>query len=329
MAMDISGLDLAAKFDMPKKGLAVIMQPPCLRDRVKAMEPIAKMLGFDVVGSADIPHGYAIGGPHGQVEIFSASGAVRARNIDQLVRYSDERRNWSDTVESSDKMGRTLGKKSGAKLEEQARQLLDKAGLAAKPDQIRITLEQWARLDEAGKELESGVGRALVQYSYAVESIPLIGAGAKTNVHFDPDDKGEGGTVARFFHVNRGFEAAKELPLMGLEEALTPLLRQTWSGVESKAKRTRIKIDAATYGLLALPADVPQRYATPVLMIEGSVSGLLHRKDEDVEIRFGQYLPLVDPKMLAKIGFGSSGPILPGALVAPAKTHHKEDRSIR
>ena len=314
MPIDFSAVDLQAKPDIPKTGMAALMPPPCLRDRTRVVEGLAKSLGIKVVGSADVPHGFAVGGPSGQVEVFAASGAVRGRNTDQLSRFPDERRKWAEVVRAKDGVY-GLGPKTARLLQTQAQRLLEASGLTEKASRVGVVLGQWARLDESGKELESGPGRATVQFAYAVEGIPLIGAGAKTNLHLDPDDNGAEGVIARFFHVHRGFEAAKTLRLLTIEQAFEPLLKQTWSGVES-TKKTRMTITAAEFGLLALPADVQQRFAAPALRVEGTVSGLVPTDGREVVIRFGQYLPLVDPKALAEAGLGSAGSILPGQVVA-------------
>lgn len=317
MAIDISAVELKAKPDIPRTGMAAMLPPPCLRERTRAMEGLAKSLGVKVAGAADVPHGFAMGGPSGQVEVFAASGAVRGRNTDQLSRYPDERRSWGEVVreQTQDGVVYGLGPKTSKLLQTRAQRLLESAGLAEKAARVGVALGQWAKLDESGKEVESGAGRATVQFAYAVEGIPLIGAGAKTNVHFDPDDRGADGVIARFFHVHRGFEASKDLRLIGLEQAFEPLLTQTWSGIESTRGKTRITVTAAQFGLLALPADVAQRFAAPALQVEGTVSGLTARDGKEVAIRFGQYLPLVDPKVLAGAGLGSAGTILPGQVV--------------
>ena len=317
MAVDFSAIDLKAKLDLPKTGMVALLPPPCLRDRTRAMEGLAKSLGIKVAGSADVPHGFAVGGPAGQVEVFAASGAIRGRNTDQLSRFADERRSWAEVVrtKTTDGVVHGLGPKTSRLLQAKAQRLLEGSGLTEKPSQVGVVLGQWARLDEKGKELESGAGRATVQFAYAVEGIPLIGAGAKTNIHFDPDDKGADGVIARFFHVHRGFEASKDLRLLEVERVFEPLLTQTWSGIESTKGKTRITVTAAEFGLLALPADVVQRFAAPALRVEGTVSGLAARDGKEVTIRFGQYLPLVEPKTLGAAGLGSAGPIHPGQVV--------------
>jgi hypothetical protein len=318
MAIDFSAVDFKCRLDVPKTGLIAILPAPCLRERSRAVDALVQSLGIKVLGSADVPYGFAVGGPDGQVEVFAASGAVRARNTEQLSRFNDERRPWADVTCERTKDGPVygLGANTARRLQAHSERLLDASGLAVKPSGVRVAVGQWARLEESGKEVESGPGRATVQFAYAIEGIPLIGAGAKTNIHFDPDETGADGVIARFFHVHRGSEAAKDIRLLDIEQAFEPLLKQTWSGIECKSKHTCITITAAEFGLLALPADVPQRVAGPALRLEGTVSGLVPRDGREVSIRFGQYLSLVEPKWLAEAGFGSAGDIVPGQLVA-------------
>ena len=125
--------------------------------------------------------------------------------------------------------------------------------------------------------------------------------------------------MARFFHVHRGLEAVKDVRILDIEQAFRPLLTQTWSGIESERKRTRIAVTAAEFGLLAMPADVPQRVAVPALQVEGVVSGLIPQDGREVSVRFGQYLSLVEPKALASVGYGTAGAIVPGELMADVR----------
>ena len=55
-----------------------------------------------------------------------------------------------------------------------------------------------------------------------------------------------------------------------LEEAFAGLLAQSWSRHGIREGESRITITAATFGLLALPADIVQTFAAPALMVEGA-----------------------------------------------------------
>ena len=82
--------------DIPSHASVVSHTPPCARDRDDTMRALAEVLQIDLKGTAQVPHGYAVGSDRGQVEVFSASGAVRARNAERLAAYPDERRKWSE-----------------------------------------------------------------------------------------------------------------------------------------------------------------------------------------------------------------------------------------
>ena len=303
--------------DLPSTLPVAILPAPCLSRHSEIAQELGTALGLDLRGTAEVPHGYVVGGRRGQVEVFAASGAVRARNAEQLSRFTDERRPWADLrrEETADGVVYRLGEDTENRLASDALRLLASAGLADDHASLRVSLGQWAMLEESGKELESGPGRATVQLGYAVEGIKLIGPGAKTNVHCDPDDSGQGGVVARLFHVNRGFDGSRDVPRLDLERAFQPLLTQTWSGRELDPGSARMAITAIDYGLLTLPADVLQRFAAPALAVQGRITGVDGGDSREVELRFAQYLPLADADALAEAGFASASRLIPGSVV--------------
>ena len=299
--------------DIPATTPVIAHTAPCTRDRDDTARAIAEVLQIDLKGTAQVPHGYAVGSDRGQVEVFSASGAVRARNAERLAAYPDERRTWGD-VERGDDGTFRLGDELARHLTGHGRELLHRVGLGDEPSGVDVSLGQWAQLNEDGKEVDSGTGRATVRLSYAAEGLALIGPGAKTNLHFDPSDDGRGVALARMFHVHRGVAASGEVATQSLDEAFSGLLAQSWSRHGIREGEGRITITAATFGLLALPADVVQTFAAPALMVEGEISGVEVGKDETVTVRFGQYLPLAHPKALAEAGYGG-GRLEPGTVV--------------
>jgi hypothetical protein len=306
--------------DIPATAPVVSHMPPCTKGRDDTTRAIAEVLQFDLVGTAHVPHGYAVGSDRGQVEVFSASGAVRARNAERLAAYPDERRQWRE-VERDDDGTFRLGDVLTRHLVGHGQELLHRVGLRDEPSTVDVSLGQWAQLDDDGKQVDSGAGRATVRLSYAAEGLALIGPGAKTNLHFDPDEDGRGVTLARMFHVHRGVSASGDVATSSLDEAFAGLLAQSWSGHGIREGEGRITITAATFGLLALPADVVQTFAAPALMVEGEVSGVEVGKDETVSVRFGQYLPLAHPKALAAGGYG--GGWLEGGTVVRGRARGK------
>ncbi|KRE42764.1 hypothetical protein [Knoellia sp. Soil729] len=314
MPLQFTDLDFKVDLpDIPRTAPVVSHTPPCLKEHSESTRAIAEALDIDLKGTAQVPHGYAVGSDRGQVEVFAASGAVRARNTERLTAYDDERRKWRD-VERSDDGTYRLGDEQAKNLLIQGQQLLRRVGLLQEHASIDVSLGQWAQLNEDGKEVDSGPGRATVRFAYAVDGLALIGPGAKTNLHFDPEDDGRGVSLARMFHVNRGVETTGEVATQSLDEAFSGLLAQSWSGHGLREGEGRITITAATFGLLALPADVVQTFAAPALMVEGEVSGVEVGRDETVAVRFGEYLSLAHPKALAEAGYGG-GRLEPGVVV--------------
>src|SRR4051812_23366386 len=99
MPIDFSDLDLQVKLpDIPGSAPVATIPAPCIESRSRAVDGLAKALRLDLDGTVDLPHGYAMFGPRGQVEVFAASGALRARDCEQLARFDDERRPWADVT---------------------------------------------------------------------------------------------------------------------------------------------------------------------------------------------------------------------------------------
>ncbi len=314
MTLKFSDIDFKVELpDIPSTTPVVSHTPPCARDRVDTTRALAEVLQIDLKGTAQVPHGYAVGSDRGQVEVFSASGAVRARDAKRLSAFPDERRKWSEVERGRDGTYR-LGDRLTRLVVGNARELLQRVGLGEESSGIDVSLGQWAQLNDDGKEVDSGPGRATVRLSYAAEGLALIGPGAKTNLHFDPERDGQTVALARMFHVHRGVAAVGEVATHSVEEAFAGLLAQDWSSHGVREGEGRITVTAATFGLLALPADVVQTFAAPALMVEGEVSGVEVGKDETVTVRFGQYLPLAGPKALAEVGY-AGGPLEPGTVV--------------
>lgn len=288
--------------DIPSAMPAAVVEGQCAHDRIESMRALASILDLRDAIDVTLPFGHALAGKGGQVEYFAASGAIRARDIDVLNRFKDERREWPDIekTETRDGISYELGERSRRHLLEQARELLSKAGLA--DDGVAgtdVVLGRWAQLDEKGRETESGPGRATVQTTYAVEGTALIGPGAKTNLHFDPLD----GTpqLARLFHVHRAVVDVREVKMGKTEEAFEAFLADSY--LEQQAERGgRIIVTGIRAGLLALPADTPQRVAYPALAIEGTIESLKHDRTGDYEIRFGRYVPAANAEALRRAG---------------------------
>ncbi|MGH9283604.1 MAG: hypothetical protein ACRD0S_11790 [Acidimicrobiales bacterium] len=287
--------------DIPSAMPAAVTEGQCAHERVETMRTLVAL--FDLGDAVDValPFGHALAARTGQVEFFSASGAVRARNLAVLNAFEDERRPWPDVekVEGREGITYVLGDGTVRQLMAGARELLDKAGLADDGvADMDVTVGRWGHLDAKGNERESGPGRAAVRLSYAVEGTPLIGPGAKTHLHYDPI--GREPALARLFHCHRAVTDIREVATGGTERAFDAFLADSF--LEAQYERGgRIVVTAVQAGLLALPADTPQRVAYPALAVEGVVEGLKDQKG-DYELRFGRYVPAARPEALRRAG---------------------------
>lgn len=289
--------------EIPSAMPAAVTEGQCAHDRVEPMRSLAGILdiGDDAIEVA-LSFGHALASDTAQVEFFAASGALRGRNVTVLGRFDDERRDWPDVeeVKGGDGVSYALGERAREGLLEQARELLARTGLGDDGVAgVDVVLDRWAELDDRGRERRSGPGRATVQMTYAVEGTPLIGPGAKTNLHYDPIDGTP--TLARLFHVHRDVVDVREVSTDGAERAFDAFLADPFLN-EQVDKGGRVVVTRVQAGLLALPADTPQRVAYPALAVEGVIEGLKDERKGDRELRFGRYVPAAAPEALRRAG---------------------------
>ncbi|TQJ30161.1 hypothetical protein [Microbacterium sp. SLBN-146] len=322
--MPLSFDDLAFEVDLPKipdTAPVAVLEYPCLRDAREKVDAFADALGIRIRTSVAVPHGILAAAEDGQIEVFSASGAIRGRHTERLGRYEDERRHWPDVekIDGRDGLDFVLGADAAKSLTTQGLRILAKAGIERGHGDPRVVLERWGLLDEKGQEIDAGPGRATVALSYDVEGVPLLGAGAKTNLHFDPSDRTA--ELARFFHVHRPLREVGELRTSPVEASFGPLLAEEWISRGVQPGAARIVVTGAAFGLLAAPAHLVQHHSMPVLAIEGVVRGDLDGLDE---IHFARYLPLHDEKDAAARGFAPFVESGPGMLAPRARPSRKD-----
>lgn len=321
--MPLSLKDLTFEVDPPRVpdvAPVTTFEYPCLKDVRERIDVFAGALDIGIRATVSVPHGILAAGDAGQIEVFAASGAIRGRNTERLSRYDDERREWRDVekIDGPDGVDFALGVDSSRAVTSFGLRILDKAGIERQSDP-RIVVERWARLDEKGDEIEAGPGRATLAMTYAVGDVPLLGAGAKTNLHFDPGDGRP--ELARFFHVRRPVREAGEIRTTAVDDALPLLLAERWVSRDLREGEAHVSVTGATFGLLAAPAHLVQHHALPVLAVEGVVRGDL---DGLEEIHFGRYLPLYDEKDAAERGFAPFVEVGPGQLTPRARPSRKD-----
>ncbi|HEX6359030.1 hypothetical protein [Actinophytocola sp.] len=288
--------------DVPASMPLAVTDAQTARERAASIAALADLVGARDAIEVELPFGHALASKAGQVEFFSASGAIRGRNASLFDRFDDERREWSDVEKSDtpDGVVYRLGERSSRRLIAQSRDTLERIGLTPEGvTNVDVVLGQWAQLDDTGEQLDSGPGRATVRMGYEIEKVPLIGPGAKTHLHYDPIDGSP--VLARFFHVLRSVTDVRSIETGGTERAFDGLLADPFLAEQSE-KGGRVAVTAVRLGLLALPADLPQRFAQPALAVEGVVEGLKHDRKGSYELRFGRYVPAVTTDALRAAG---------------------------
>jgi hypothetical protein len=278
--------------DIPDKLPVAILATPSYEERLHAVRTLHERFRLGNTIELDLPDGVAHAGRRGEVQYFSASGAVRARDAEVSRAFSDERRQWTDVHEADGRY--VLGDEVAATLFQDAGELLRAARLL--PDgvgAVDVVLDQWARLDESGTELDRGPGRAVVRAPYSLDGWPFIGAGAKTRLAYEPVDGHP--VLAQIFHVHRPVTDVHTVHTGGTEQALTGLLRDPLLA-EHRERGERVVVTGIEVGLLTLPAVVPQRIATPALAVTGTIG----------DAPFAHHYQAVSAKALRAAGFAAA-----------------------
>lgn len=278
--------------DIPGKLPVAILATPAYEERLHAVRTLHDRFQLGNTIELDLPDGIAHASKRGEVLYFSASGAVRARDAEVGRTFADERREWTDVVEVDDRF--VLGEDTSAALFRDAGELLKAARLLTDGlGDVDVVLDQWARLDESGAELERGPGRAVVRAPYSLDGFPFIGAGAKTRLAYEPVNGHP--VLTRIFHVHRPIIDVHTVHTGGTERALTGLLRDPFLA-EHRERRAVLTVTGIELGLLVLPAVVPQRVAAPALAVTGMIN------DEP----FVRYYQAISAKALRGAGFAAA-----------------------
>ena len=271
--------------DIPDKLPLAILATPAYEERLHAVRTLHERFGLGDTIELDLPTGVAHASKRGEVQYFSASGAVRARD----ARVLDECPEWTDVSEVDGRF--VLGDDTSAMLFQDAGELLRAARLLADGlGDVDVVLDQWVRTDKSGQEIARGPGRAVVRAPYSLDGFPFIGAGAKTRLAYQPVDGHP--VLTRIFHVHRPVIDVHTVHTGGTERALTGLLNDPFLA----AGHDHVAVTGIEVGLLALPAVVPQRVAAPALGVTGMID----------DQPFVRYYQAISAKALRAAGFAAT-----------------------
>ena len=299
MSIKLSSVEIQAKLPSWSATVAVpLMRAPSIEERRTAVGRLGEFMQLGAMRAVEMEHGLVMASERGDITCFRASGAVWARDAMAAADARDELRQWDGLIPSTvDGQRVALNRDMSAKLVSRAKELLQPLDLLGKEVASEdVQLEQVAQLDEKGNELRNGAGQATVKFQYAVNGLPVRGAGAKTLAFAEP-----GNGTPRFggiFHAWRPVVGQATLKLPVLEEALgVGLLTDPELDRYSEAGH-RIQITRLELVYLALPAFLQQSHLIPAFQIEGVVSeGKL-----GISFHFGRFHHAVPPRAYAEAG---------------------------
>ena len=298
MALTIDDLGGVQLPKLPDAVPVFELSAPPLASRRAGIARLAEALKLGDLRSAEVDHGVVMASERGEIEYFSASGGVWARDASAASEFKNELRKWDGVQERKrGDMRMTLNAAASQRLLGQARELLDATGLIGREaiaDQI-VALEQVARLNEKGQEVAFGAGQATVKITYAVEGQPVHGPGAKSLVFADPGTAAGGARITGAFHVWRALGSARTVKVGPIEQALgVGVLADPELELYKRAGH-RIRIRRLEFAYLALPAFMRQSHLFPVFRMEGEVS----KGKRGDGFRFGRYHHVIPPKAYA------------------------------
>lgn len=245
---------------------------PSLDERRAAIGRLGEQLKLGSLRSVELDHAVVMASKQGDVHYFHASGAILARDANAGRSQENELRNWHGLQDSKAGGQRiTLNPDASKRLISQAKTLLEPIGFLGKEVASEaVQLEQVAKLDEKGNELQYGAGKAAVKFAYAIEGVPVRGAGGKTLLFAEP---AEGAAhVTGVFHSWRTPGQAKVLKLASVDEALKVGVLLDPELDLYHAAGHKIQITRLDFVYLALPAFMRQSHLFPAFQVEGKVS---------------------------------------------------------
>ena len=299
MSLKMTDLELTARPpQLPRSVPVFALSAPSFGDRRAAVDRMGKYLELGELRAAELEHATVMASPRGDIHYFHASGAVLARDATADRGQRNELRKWEGVVDSGNGGNRmTLSPDAAKRLIGQTRELLEPIGLLGKQTTSgTVQLQQVARLDNKGREVSYGAGRATIKFAYAVEGLGVRGAGAKTLAFADPAPNTP--RITGVFHVWRTLGSAAGVKVPSLEQALgVGLLSDPELSLYRRAGH-KIRITRLEFAYLALPAFMRQSHLFPVFQVEGSVS----EGKRGIGFDFARFHHAVPPRAYAKAG---------------------------
>ena len=306
--MSLNIKDLTFKSEPPRlPGSVTVYQTSDVHyeSRKRSIEILAKMMDLGETTYVETPHSQVFGSRQGEIEYFSQSGAIWGSNTSVDSQFESEERKWDDVKESrdNDDIQYYAGRELSSNLVNQAQALLKESGLQDDREQEfvqkpEIRFDQYTQFDSRGRELTRGPGTASVHFGYQVDGIPVLGAGAKTLVLFEPLDRSP--VISANLHAWRPIAKGKQVEIGSMESVLDAGLLHDPELDQYKDSASAIDIDSISFGYCALPVFIRQKFLFPAIQVEGTV----HLRDSKLEsFHFGRNFHILKPGVYSKLGF--------------------------
>lgn len=314
MAMTLRSLDFTSRLPTIPSALPIFnLSAPDFEERKPTIARLAEHLKLGALRTVELDHARIMASERGDIHFFPASGGLWARDATVGQAAPNELRKWDGLVDTQvDGHRMALTPDAAKRVLGRADKLLRDLGLVGREVASQtLQLDQVAQLDAKGRQIDHGAGQATVKYQYAVEGLPIRGAGAKTLLFAEPgagsgDEAGsEAESEARseagisgIFHAWRPISGAGKLAMTSLEEALGIGLLADPELEQYSIAGHRIQVSRLELVYLALPVFMRQTHLFPMFQVEGVVS----EGPKGIRFHFGRFHHAATPRAYADAG---------------------------
>jgi len=295
MPLKMMNVEFTAKLPSIPSSLPIFgLTAPTFEDRRSAIARLGERLKLGTLRTVELDHARIMASERGDIHFFPASGGLWVRDATAAQNATTELRKWDGLVDTkTDGQRMALNPDAARRLIAQADEWLRPLDLVGKEVASQVVqLDQVAQLDAQGKEIANGAGQATVKYQYAVEGLPVRGAGAKTLLFAEP---GTPARVSGIFHAWRTIGETSKLAMASLEESLGVGVLADPELEQYSLAGHRIQVSRLELVYLALPAFVRQSHLFPVFQVEGIVS----EGPKGISFHFGRFHHAAPPKAYA------------------------------
>lgn len=293
--MELNDIDIRFKIpDVPSSVPVFNMTAATFEARRPAMERLGKRFNLGKAYTIEVEESMFIIAKEGVIQFYGPSGAIWARNFIEDAKYEDERRPWkTEKLDTGDDYDLVLSESVQKSLQNDAQGTLKEMEMLSEHSYFAdISIDQVAKLDENGKEIQRFPGEATARFLYRIDKIPVEGGGAKSYLFFNPTEDGH--ELAGLFHAWREPVESKSVTLMDIEKSLEHALEKDKELVHYRKSDFKLRLDGAHLAYYALPPTKSQRVLFPVFRVTGSFAKQTKEGLEGFD--FSKYYHAVNPK---------------------------------